>query len=439
MTGVIAITCPGVLFKGLPVVFSDLARGRFWRVETELEGLFFEGSTGMALHGSSLWIATTQASGQGCLICFDVANGSVRTINGKFSDPHSILIKEGHVLVVSTADNAIYSYPIDGQQTGDNAIYKLDESSEDVLHINGICEWEEDTLVGMFGRRPKGKRWSDAKDGGIIRLSDLQPISRLMHPHSVGQHHNRLLAAESLTNSVVDVLREDVLMTTDTSLGYLRGIASWSDFLAFGLSERRENREGLEAFTLGIAKYSGDRLEHVVSLVGPRGYLEIYDLVYLDRLPHGNMLPVDAPSSSDVPFLGPDFTWERMAKISFESDVWTEKVRIHDIPLNVSGVPLKLAVMSRAPLAHLKLVLSNDTDAESCQDSIEQWFDFYEGFSVREIDFRNFSKLRGNFDSSAVRMSLVAGFMTGTSADVQYQFITKSGKCVGSLTDGSLL
>jgi hypothetical protein len=431
---ILAISCPGTLLKGFPVIFSDLSTGRYWQIESQLDDQTFQGSTGLILYRSTLWVATKRSTGKACLIGLDMSTGSINMIDGEFSDVHSILAKDGDLLVVSTADNAIYSLSIEGHPKITKRVLKLDESTQDELHLNGICEWKGEIFVGMFGKRPPGKPWVDAKGGRVFRLKDFQNIAEFMHPHSIGEYNGRLLVIESLTNTVFDVEENSPLLKLDEQLGYLRGATAWSDKLAFGISERRGGSERADGFSIAIAADRRDRLEHIVTVPGPRGVHEIYDLVHLDEWPHGKRRPVNQETNWEGPILGSEFEWSKMNNLSFDADEWNENVLLYDIPLNVNYLKAKMVVMSRMPLVHLKLVLSNDINPSSCNSSIEKWYDIFEGLTVLDLDIGQFSTLRGSFERSSMRMFMVAGFAAGYSGDVEYQFTSASGKALASLT-----
>jgi len=157
------------------------------------------------------------------------------------SDPHSILIHNNMLYVVSTGSDEIVCTPLPLQASQQMLpIYKTGEL-KDTLHINSIALVSGSLCITMFGLR-ENERWSSARNGSIKNIQTGEILAHdLYHPHSLVYYENDWYVCESSMKCILKNGKPIILFKT----GYVRGLVVNDKYIIVGISSGRKNSKSL--------------------------------------------------------------------------------------------------------------------------------------------------------------------------------------------------
>jgi Domain of unknown function (DUF4915) len=120
-------------------------------------------------------------------------------------DVHSMCLRRGRLLVVSTGTDEVIELKINGGTVESELVYwraRPGEKRSDNHHLNGICSTPGGVLLCGFGVR-SDDLWSSATNGFIFNLDEKKMLaSGLEHPHSVVRFRSSIVFCESRKRTV---------------------------------------------------------------------------------------------------------------------------------------------------------------------------------------------------------------------------------------------
>lgn len=159
----------------------------------------------------------------------------------KVKDPHSLVIRNNEIFIVSTGTDSIYRYKLNADFNDvkfDREIWRPKDSKAliDTHHLNSISTDEENTYVSCFGPK-NGDRWHTAKDGYIWNVTkNEKAIGGIYHPHTVLINNKQIYYIESSTRSI----KKNNKIILKLHSGYTRGLVIHKNYLIIGSSSGRK-------------------------------------------------------------------------------------------------------------------------------------------------------------------------------------------------------
>lgn len=208
-------------------------------------------------------------------------------------DVHSMLLMrdEKTLLIVSTGTDDIIELVLNGSNVISEKVFLHLGNGErhDNLHVNSICEWQNEIYVSGFGPKEEGGDWSSARNGFVMNLvkGDII-VEGLEHPHSLTVIDGKLTFCESRKKALRIVGRE----YTNTFPGYTRGLCADRNKMYVGTSKHRKKSKSTGkkvntgdqqslGCTLSIVSKNDLSIEKTIDL---NNYaFEIYDLLPVER------------------------------------------------------------------------------------------------------------------------------------------------------------
>jgi len=155
-------------------------------------------------------------------------------------DPHAILVSGEGLVVTSTGNDRVISYPCRGSEvdlTSANILWIPPGSrgQKDTHHLNSICFKGDSLLVSAFGLKV-GRLWKSARRGYIFDTTrNREVLGRLSHPHSLLADGEDLFYCESTAARV----KKNESTFYEFRSGYTRGLAKIGHTLIVGRSSWR--------------------------------------------------------------------------------------------------------------------------------------------------------------------------------------------------------
>jgi uncharacterized protein (TIGR03032 family) len=193
-------------------------------------------------------------------------------------DPHDITWDGNELLVVSSAQNAVWRLEDDGRL---HAIWRPTEV-HDSWHPNCLAIVDGEPWVTCFGRFTETRGWSSAAAHGtgfLLNLITGVEYTGLSQPHSPRKIDGEWWVCSSLDQSVVHLdpstRRPDRVIQLDD---YTRGLTWHGDLLYVGESAGRDGAAHRHASLVTVSRTTGQVVERV-----PVPALEIYDVAFAPR------------------------------------------------------------------------------------------------------------------------------------------------------------
>lgn len=159
----------------------------------------------------------------------------------ELKDPHSLIIKNSVLYIVSTGTDSINKYTVNHPTqtiSFERIIWKPGDSKgdSDTHHLNSIYLYDGRIYVSGFGPK-NGERWSSAENGYIIDvLSNEKIFEGIYHPHSIIVYKNKIFFTESSKRAVRKGKRTIIKLEE----GYTRGLCIKGNTIIVGTSSGRK-------------------------------------------------------------------------------------------------------------------------------------------------------------------------------------------------------
>ena len=160
-------------------------------------------------------------------------------------DPHSIMIYEQSLLVVSSGTNTIVNVKMDskGLLISDDIFWKypkLPSYEYDYVHINSILSYDNEIYITAFGQRTKGDQWDETQKGLVMNITTNQVcLDQLSQPHSLFLYKNQICLCNSLKSEIIEINGNKIVQL---QTGYIRGAIYDSnlDKMIYVINSRRK-------------------------------------------------------------------------------------------------------------------------------------------------------------------------------------------------------
>ncbi|HYM08843.1 MAG TPA: DUF4915 domain-containing protein [Terriglobales bacterium] len=203
---------------------------------------------GLAVHGDRLYRVMgcqDRGSPSGDLLIYDQAGVCRFDRLSGVGDPHDVLPRNGHVLIASPMENAVYAMCDNGAKS---TLWQA-AAPEDAWHLNCLVEADGELYATAFGRFDQQRGWSlepKAPTGVLIRLSSEEIVLEgLAQPHSPRRIEGGWLICNSVLNELAAYDGCGRLVNRRQFSGYTRGLAFDDHYLYVGESSSRHmNRDG---------------------------------------------------------------------------------------------------------------------------------------------------------------------------------------------------
>lgn len=167
----------------------------------------------------------------------------------EISDPHSLIVIDGFIYIVSTGTDQVIKYKFDKDKKKiafEKIFWTAPESDgrNDTHHVNSICNRDGSILVSAFGLRKEGGDSSTAKSGYVFNISENKKVlPDIYHPHSLYLLSKDIYYCGSARRNIYK--NNGLIINTDE--GYVRGLMVNEDNIVLGISNRRKvsRRTGL--------------------------------------------------------------------------------------------------------------------------------------------------------------------------------------------------
>jgi acetolactate synthase-1/2/3 large subunit len=160
--------------------------------------------------------------------------------------PHDVLPREGHVLVSSSMENAIYRV----QEDGSIDTWWRAKAPDDAWHLNCLVDLEGEIYATAFTMSDRHRRWAQeprAPTGVLLRLpSEEVVLSGLTQPHSPRRVDGAWLVCNSALREVALYDDSGAVLQRREFAGYTRGLAVDDRHLYVGQSARRRDSAELQ-------------------------------------------------------------------------------------------------------------------------------------------------------------------------------------------------
>ena len=196
-----------------------------------------QGFTGIT-HDDKFIYIVTQGKKQAYLLRLQKKGLKIDLVKktGHIADPHSMILFENRLYVVSTGTNTIEVFsPETLEYLGRYWQYPSTTTFCDQVHLNSLFVSKSQLWTSAFGPKTDEK-WSSAAKGALINTTNNSQLYTIYHPHSATYHQNSFYYCESWTGSIFR--NENVIKKIEGS--YLRGLDVNSDYLIIGVSSGRE-------------------------------------------------------------------------------------------------------------------------------------------------------------------------------------------------------
>jgi len=161
-------------------------------------------------------------------------------------DPHDVLPRDGHVVISSSTENAIYKIRDDGEKT---TLWQV-AAPEDAWHVNCLTEVDGElygTAFGIFDQHRAWLREPRAPTGILMRFPSEEIVLRgLTQPHSPRRLDDAWLVCNSALNELTAYDAQGNVLRRRQFAGYTRGIAFDEHYLYIGESADRHLNSGVE-------------------------------------------------------------------------------------------------------------------------------------------------------------------------------------------------
>lgn len=188
------------------------------------------------------YIVTTQSSTHPCLIFLDL---NLNLINWKAleiaKDPHSITYNQGFIYIASTGNNSIIKLPFNGNFGTEEIHWSFDDSSKDIIHLNGISFFKDELVVCCFGEKKDDKT---IRSGFVKNISNNEILLEgIREPHNLTCYQDKLYVLESMTGSIYQIDQGTYKIYQEFT-GYVRGLAfgEQNDIFVIRNARRRSSR-----------------------------------------------------------------------------------------------------------------------------------------------------------------------------------------------------
>lgn len=159
-------------------------------------------------------------------------------------DPHDLLPRDGHVLIASPLENAVYAIHDDGSKS---TLWQAD-APKDAWHLNCMIEVEGEIYASAFGTFDQHRAWSrdlQAPTGALVRLPSQEIVLRgLTQPHSPRRLDGAWLVCNSALNELTAYDTRGNVLQRGRLGGYTRGIAFDDRYIYVGESSSRHMNRG---------------------------------------------------------------------------------------------------------------------------------------------------------------------------------------------------
>ncbi|WP_159811546.1 glycoside hydrolase family 99-like domain-containing protein [Pseudomonas sp. 18058] len=193
-------------------------------------------------------------------------------------DVHDVIALNGFFYVVGTTRNEVVKFDSNGCELRRWRMPGEDDSQ----HLNCLAVWNGKIVYSAFGEfsEHRGYKGNTHEQGFVkdLETGDLL-IRGLSQPHSVLQHGQNLLIANSEMKELCEFSPEGVLLRSKNLEGYTRGICIKQDVIYVGLSRSR-NIDALSLDTAVVLALDIDSWEELGRIIIPAN--EIYSIVTVE-------------------------------------------------------------------------------------------------------------------------------------------------------------
>ncbi|QEY11314.1 glycoside hydrolase family 99-like domain-containing protein [Cellvibrio sp. KY-YJ-3] len=194
-------------------------------------------------------------------------------------DIHDIFYLSGSYYIVCTMTNEIIQ-----ADSNLNEVRRWRFPGEaDSMHINCVGTWNERIIFSAFGDFHLHRGYKeDSTRKGFVRdlLTGETLISGLSQPHSLAQHGNNLILANSQQHEIAEYLPNGELLRMKKMPGYTRGLTIIDNILYVGLSKSRNSQENTQS-TASLVAVDLANFEILESIEAPCD--EIYSIILLEK------------------------------------------------------------------------------------------------------------------------------------------------------------
>lgn len=155
-----------------------------------------------------------------------------------FEDIHDVLVCDDCCFVVGTSGNKISRIDYSGHLIES---WQLDGES-DSHHVNCLANWNGRVVFSAFGDFTNSRGYkNNSLENGYVRdlLTGERLIEGLSQPHSLTEHGNNLLVANSELKTIAEYSPDGSLVREKKFCGYTRGICISNGVIFLGLSISR--------------------------------------------------------------------------------------------------------------------------------------------------------------------------------------------------------
>ena len=152
-------------------------------------------------------------------------------------DAHSLVFYRESIYIASTGNNSIVKVSFDGDFGDEEVFVRLNNSSENRLHLNSIAFWKDEAIVACFGL----ERGSQIIRHGFVKnvSSDVTLLEGIREPHNLMVRDGFLYVLESSTGGLYQISpRQEVTLMKEFG-SYGRGLAFWEDDVFLVRNARR--------------------------------------------------------------------------------------------------------------------------------------------------------------------------------------------------------
>ena len=264
------------------------------------------GATGMICHDGFVFVIV-QSKQLPRLVALDTRHWTLVASSplSQVRDPHSLALRDGHLFVASTGDNAVYELLLDGPRLASERLhwrYPETSDDEDDVHLNSLTFVGDELLVSAFGPRDPEGRWSS--DGRVLNVDAAAVLAEgVNQPHSLLHSPGFLMFCESRTGRlhVACEPEKKIAFGAYGVAGYTRGLAHTGDGVLIGVSGSRATSRStgkaldvsLDTTSCGLWKlaFTAGKTTCLIDLSGSGN--EIYDLLAIDApMPAFDRAPV---------------------------------------------------------------------------------------------------------------------------------------------------
>jgi predicted RNA-binding protein YlqC (UPF0109 family) len=241
----------------------------------------------------------------------------------KIVDPHSIMVDDNKLYVVSTGTNSIETFDTNLNYIKTHWKHPDVGAEKDEVHMNSIFKLNGDLVVSCFGKKNLDK-WSSATNGYLMNTkNNNKVISGINHPHSAFEIGGNIYYCESSTGKIYE--NKKLLFKQDKS--YVRGLSIVEDYLIVGVSGSRTNSKSTKV-VLNPSETGKYISKTGIIIKNMRTYtIKYYDLSFIEKEIYDVLAIEEDDFNFDLGIIGMSVVKETstLKENVFLSDLYTQK------------------------------------------------------------------------------------------------------------------